>query len=149
MVTSLPAKYVYVCVYCFVNSVIYVFKMWKAESLQSRPVTVQNTGETSDITAVQMLVIIVCVCPEDEEWGWWWVHLDACRWALPFLYWSMEAERERACVRVTHTHTHIHTLEPQLRHTDLSMSKNGKHSCCCWEDTRSFCMSREYMQGFI
>lgn len=64
-----------------------------------------------------------------------------------------EREMESEHVRFTHshvyTHTRIHTVELQLRHTDLSVAKNGKHTCCCWEATRRLNMRQVYMQGFI
>lgn len=86
----------------------------------------QNTGETSDITAVQMLVIIVCVCVQRMRMMMGASGCLTLSTAISVLKYG-GGKRERACVGVTHTHT----LEPQLRHTDLSMSKNGTHGCCC------------------
>lgn len=61
-------------------------------------------------------------------------------------YWGMEAEmeRERAVCQ-----SNTRTVEPQLRHTDLSVAKNGTHTCCCWEAIRSFYMTGVCILGCV
>lgn len=167
--------HVWACVALWIHQIIYLFyhfdlRSWTCagENLPAPTLNVSVTGDTGStdvsgggacacLASLFLLFFLFCRC-----WGWWWwwwwwwrVHLDACRWALPFLYRSAEAESEGewACVRVTRTRTRTHTCTYMLSSlscdTDLSVAKNGKHTCCCWEARRRLDGRRACTQGFM
>lgn len=85
-----------------------------------------NTGDSSATMAAQILVMIVCPDDADDgDDGYIWMPVTALCHFCPEVWRRKERERESMCQSYTHT------VEPQQRHTDLSVSKNGKHSYCC------------------